>query len=77
MKLLNYTSFSVFLLLVFLIILCYSLYTNFYKEVFFMSNRQQRRHPTHPALPLPRPSGEKVPDQKKGKPDSKGHKDKK
>jgi len=40
-----------------------------------MSNRQQRRHPTHPALPLPQPSGEKVPDQKKkGKPDSKGHK---
>jgi len=23
-------------------------------------NRQQRRHPTHPAIPLPQPSGEKV-----------------
>lgn len=43
-----------------------------------MKNRQQRRHPTHPALPLLQPSGEKVPIQKKtGKPNSKGHKGKK
>ena len=43
-----------------------------------MSNRQQRRHPRHPALPLLEPSGEKVNlPKKKGKPDSKGHKNKK
>lgn len=43
-----------------------------------MSNRQQRRHPRHPALPLLEPSGEKVPSQKKkGKPNSKGYKNKK
>jgi len=41
-----------------------------------MSNRQQRRHPTHPALPLLKPTGEKVPlPKKKGKPNSKGFKD--
>ncbi len=28
-------------------------------------NRQQRRHPTHPAIPLLQPSGEKVPTKKK------------
>jgi hypothetical protein len=40
-----------------------------------MSNRQQRRHPTHPALPLLKPSGEKVPIQKNtGKTNSKRYK---
>ena len=29
-----------------------------------MSNRQQRRHPTHHALPYLVPSGEKVPHEK-------------
>lgn len=43
-----------------------------------MSNRQQRRHPTQPALPLPQPSGEKVPVKKEQKkPDPNGHKSKK
>ena len=38
-------------------------------------NRQQRRHPTHPGLPLIQPSSEKVPVEKKsGKTNSKGHK---
>ena len=40
-----------------------------------MSNRQQRRHPIHPALPLPQPSGEKVTiPNEKGKTNSKGYK---
>ena len=35
-------------------------------------NRQQRRHPSHPALPLLKPSSEKIPPKKcGGKPDSK------
>jgi len=38
-------------------------------------NRQQRRHPSHPALPLLKPSNEKVqpipPKKRGGKPDSK------
>ena len=29
-------------------------------------NREQRRHPTHPGLPLIQPSNEKVPIQKSG-----------
>jgi len=40
-------------------------------------NRQQRRHPTFPGLPLLHPSGEKVRIPKKaGKPNSKGFTDK-
>jgi hypothetical protein len=41
-----------------------------------MKNRQQRRHPTHPAVPLLQPSGEKVSTKKSGKPDVKGPKNK-
>lgn len=42
-----------------------------------MKNRQQRRHPTHPAVPLLQPSGEKVSVKKdSGKPDIKGPKPK-
>ena len=36
-----------------------------------MSNRQQRRHPSHPAIPPLQPSGEKVSTKKKGKPNTK------
>ncbi len=37
-------------------------------------NRQQRRHPTHPALPLPSSSNEKVfIENIRGKPDVKGY----
>lgn len=39
-----------------------------------MKNRQQRRHPTHPSVPLLQPSGEKVSSKKNGKPDVKGPK---
>jgi len=39
-------------------------------------NRKQRRHPGHPAVPLPQPSGEKVSVKKSGKPDVKGSKSK-
>ncbi|MBQ2916610.1 MAG: hypothetical protein IJE59_00250 [Clostridia bacterium] len=40
-----------------------------------MKNRQQKRHPTHPAVPLLQPSGEKVSiKNKSGKPDVKGPK---
>lgn len=42
-----------------------------------MSNRQQRRHPTHPALSFPQPSGEKVTiPNGKGKTNSKRYKSK-
>lgn len=41
-----------------------------------MSNRQQRRHPGHPVIPPPQPSGEKVSTKKSGKTEVKGFKKK-
>lgn len=38
------------------------------------TNRQQRRHPTHPAVPLPQPSGERISVKKPDKPNVKGSK---
>ena len=42
-----------------------------------MSNRQQRRHPTHPALPILQQSGRAPVQKSSGKPNSKGFKGKK
>lgn len=41
-----------------------------------MSNRQQRRHPGHRAVPPLQPSGEKVSPKKRGKTKVKGFKSK-
>lgn len=37
-------------------------------------NRKQRRHPIHPAVPLPQPSGERISVKNPGKPNVKGSK---